>query len=334
MSKEQQQKVMDMVTGYWVSQAIYASTKLGVPDLLKDGPRSSDDIANQVGANHTAMYRLLRALASVGLFEALAGQQFRLTSLGGYLCAEHPLSLRAYSVMGGDLQYETWSDVLYSIKTGKCAYDHRTGSTFFEDLGKNPKAAETFSDAMTSFLESTPQSVVEAYDFSEIKEVVDLGGAHGTLLSAILRAYPQMKGVLFDLPHVVEAARPHVSAANVTSRCKLVAGSFFESIPAGADAYILSTILHDWDDEHAVAILKQCRKAIAPTARLLVVEMVIEDGNDPFFGKWLDLHVLVMHGGRDRTEAEYRQLFETSGFQLRRTIRTNSLRSILEAVPV
>jgi hypothetical protein len=334
MDVAQQQKMLDLLIGYWVSQAIYASAKLGVADLLKDGPLPITEIAGRVGADEPAMYRLMRALASKGLFEESAGQCFGLTPFGSCLCADHPFSLRAISLMCGDLQYDAWGDILYSIRSGRCAYDRRMGRSFFEMLEKTEGAPQIFSDAMTSFLHDIPQSVVEGYDFSGIGRLVDVGTGRGTLLSTILRAYPKMKGVLFDLPIVAEGARDHISAAGVASQCEIIGGSFFDSIPAGGDAYILSTVLHDWDDERSIAILKGCRKAIAPGGKLLIVELLIPDGNEPFFGKWLDMHMLVMHGGRDRTEAEYRHLIEASGFRFYRTIRTSFLRSVIEAVPV
>jgi hypothetical protein len=326
-------ELLDVITGYWVSQAVYAAAKFGIADLLKGGPRPAAELARAVGAAEGALYRLLRALAGKGIFQEIGEGRFALTPLAELLCEDHPLSLRPLSVMFGDLQYHAWGDIVHSVRTGKCAYEHRTGRAFFDDLAADSGAALTFSRAMTSFLQSIPRSVVEVYDFSPFGQVVDVGGAHGGLLAAILKAHPQARGVLFDQPHVMDRAREAMVAAGLSARCEFVGGDFFASVPSGGDAYILSTILHDWDDERCAAILRNCRAAIGRNGKLLLVEMVIQDGNDPFFGKWLDLHMLIMHGGRDRTETEYAHLLRSAGFRLNRVIPTNFLRSILEAVP-
>jgi hypothetical protein len=323
--------LLEKITGYWVSQAVYVAAKLGVADRLGTAPRPVAQLATEVAAQPEALYRLMRALASVGIFAETEPQHFALTPLAQQLRADHPTSLRAVALLCGDLQYQAWGDLLHSARTGACAYEHQTGIPFFDHLKREPEAARTFTAAMTSFLQSIPRSVIEVYDFSRFRKVVDVGGAQGTLIAAVLDANPALSGVLFDLPHVVAQARPAIEAANLSGRCALVGGDFFESVPSGGDLYILSTIIHDWDDERSVRILENCRAAMAPGARLLLVEMVIEPGNEPFFGKWLDLHMLVMHGGRDRTRAEYERLLERAGFRLQQVIPTGFLRSVLEA---
>lgn len=331
---EQANTLLGLMTGYWVSQAVYAVAKLGVADLLIDGARSTEDLANQLGADEDALYRLMRALASVGIFMESESNNFSLTPKAELLRSDHPFSLRPVALLIGDLQYTAWNDIVYSIKTGKCAYEYRHGEPFFDFLEKNAEAAQTFSTAMSSFLQSIPRSVTEVYDFSGFKKVVDVGGAHGTLVSTILRAHPALEGVLFDLPEVVESASQLAENADVASRCSFVGGSFFDSVPKGGDVYILSTIIHDWNDEQSIEILKQCRQAISPEGKLLLVEMVIQPGNEPFFGKWLDMHMLVMHGGHDRTEEEYRNLLQAAGFEISRVIQTDFLRSVIEAGPI
>ncbi len=331
---EQANKLLNLMIGYWVSQAVYAAAKLGIADLLTTDPQPVEELAQKVDANEDALYRLMRALASVGIFTESESSCFSMTPKAELLRSDHPLSLRPVALLCGDLQYAAWGDIVYSVKTGQCAYEYRTGEPFFDFLEKNTEAAQTFSTAMTSFLQSIPQSVVQVYDFSELNRVVDVGGAHGTLISTILRANPTLRGVLFDLPDVVESARQLDEVKDVVSRCTFVGGDFFESVPSGGDVYILSTIIHDWDDEHSIRILKNCRKAMAHDGKLLLVEMVIQPGNEQFFGKWLDMHMLVMHGGHDRTEAEYRDLLEAAGFKINRVIQTDFLRSVIEAVPV
>jgi hypothetical protein len=333
-SMAQSHKLLDLITGYWVAQAIYAAAKLGIADRLRDGPRPVAELAAETAANEEALYRLLRALAGRGLFEEGPGRTFGLTSLAELLREDHPLSLRPLSVMFGDLQYQPWGDILYSVETGRCAYDKRAGEPFFDSLAKDPTAAQTFSRAMTSFLQAIPASVVGVYDFAGFERVVDVGSAHGALMTAILKANPRLHGVLFDLPHVVTGAREPLAAAGLAGRCDFVGGDFLKAVPRGGDLYVLSTILHDWDDERCVQILRNCREAMTRRGKLLLVEMVIQDGNEPFFGKWLDLHMLVMHGGRDRTAAEYERLLRAGGFRLERTVPTNFLRSVVEAVPV
>jgi SAM-dependent methyltransferase len=327
-------QLLDLITGYWVSQAIYTAAKLGIADLLKGGPRTAADLARTAEVDEEALYRLLRALAGKQIFQEVGDRRFALTPLAELLREDHPLSLRPLSVMFCGLQYHAWGDILHSVRTGKCAYEHQTGQPFFDYLAADSAAALTFSRAMTSFLQSIPKSVVEVYDFAPFRKIVDVGAATGTLLAAILKAHTQARGVLFDQPHVMDKAREAMAAEGLSARCEFVGGDFFASVPRGGDAYILSTILHDWDDERCLAILRNCREAISPGGKLLLVEMVIKNGNDPFFGKWLDLHMLVMHGGHDRTEAEYAHLLRSAGFQLNRVIPTNFLRSVVEAAPV
>lgn len=327
-------KLLEMISGNWVSQSVYAAAKLGIADLLKDGPQNIDELAQATGADVQSLYRLMRALASVDVFTEVEDKHFWLTPIGECLQTENPNSLRFMAILFGEVQYQAWADIVYSVKTGKCAYEHQNGISFFHYLEQNAEAAQTFNKAMTNFLQQTPISVADAYDFSGFNKVVDVGGGHGSLISSILSANPKVRGVLFDAPHVIEGAKEHIQAAELSDRCELVSGDFFKSVPSGGDAYILSTIIHDWDDDSSIAILKNCHDAMVENGKLLLVEMVILPGNEPFFGKLLDLHMLIMHGGHDRTEAEYGTLLAQAGFKMTKIITTKSLRSVIEAVRV
>jgi hypothetical protein len=326
------QKLLEMISGYWVSQSIYAAAKLGIADLLKDGPQHIDQLAQAVEADVQSLYRLMRGLASVGVFIEVENRHFRMTPIGEHLQTGNPNSLRFLALLFGKEQYQAWADIVYSVRSGKCAYEHQNGTSFFHYLEQDVEAAQTFNQAMMNFLQQIPISVADAYDFSGFNKIVDVGGGHGNLISSILKANPLIRGVLFDVPHVIEGAQKHT--AGLSERCELVTGDFFKSVPSDGDAYILSTIIHDWDDGSSIAILKNCHDAMVKDGKLLLVEMVIPPGNDPFFGKLLDLHMLVMHGGRERTEAEYRTLLAKAGFKLTNIITTKSLRSVIEAVRV
>lgn len=327
-------KLLEMITGNWVSQSIYAAAKLGIADLLKDAPQNIEKLAQATGADVQSLYRLMRALTSVGVFTEVEDKRFWLTPIGECLQTENPNSLRFIAILFGEVQYQAWADIVYSVKTGKCAYEHQNGKSFFYYLEQNAKAAQTFDKAMTNFLQQVLISVANAYDFSGFSKVVDVGGGHGALISNILSANAKVRGVLFDAPHVIEGAKEHIQAAGLSERCELVAGDFFKSVPSGGDAYILSTIIHDWNDDSSIAILKNCHDAMVEDGKLLLVETVIPPGNEPSFGKLLDLHMLIMHGGHDRTEAEYRTLLAQAGFKMTKMITTKSLRSVVEAVRV
>lgn len=327
-------KLLEMISGNWVSQSVYAVAKLGIADLLKDGPQNIDELAQATGADVQSLYRLMRALASVGVFTEVEDRCFQVTPIAECLQTENPNSLRALSILWGEEQFQAWAEILYSVKTGKCAYEHQNGVSFFDYLEQNAEAARTFDEAMTTYSQQTHISVADAYDFSGINKIVDVGGGHGTLISSILEAYPNLRGVLFDSAHAIEGAQKHIQAAGLSERCELVAGDFFKSLPSGEDVYVLSSIIHDWDDDSSIAILKNCHDAMVENGKLLLVEMVISPGNEPFFGKLLDLHMLIMHGGHDRTEAEYRTLLAQTGFKMTKIITTKSLRSVIEAVRV
>jgi hypothetical protein len=324
--------LLRMMTGYWVSQALNVAADLGVADLLRDGSRSSDDLAAACGAHAPTLYRLLRALASVGVFTELDGCRFALTPLAELLCSDVPGSMRALARMYGSEQYRAWGDLLESVRTGRPAFDRTFGASYFDYLARSPEADAIFNEAMTGWTTRVAEAVVAAYDFAGVDTVVDVGGGHGLLLVTILRAHPTMRGVLFDQPHVVKGAQPRLEAAGVADRCAIEGGDFFASVTEGGDVYILAQILHDWDDDRCRAILGKCHRAMRPMGKLLVVEQVLPPANEPSLGKWLDLHMLVLLTGRERTEAEYRDLLGAAGFELTRVIPTSSGASIVEGL--
>lgn len=324
--------LLRMMTGYWVSKALNVAAELALADLLQEGPRTIDELASACDAHPPTLYRLLRALASVGVFTEIEGYRFALTPLAELLRSDVPDSMRALARMYGSEQYRAWGDLLDSVRSGDPAFDRVFGASYFDYLARSPEAGAVFNQAMTGWTTQVADAVVAAYDFARMNTIVDVGGGHGLLLTTILRAHPSMRGVLLDLPHVVAGAQPLLEAAGVAERCEAVGQDFFASVSDGGDGYILAQILHDWDDERCQIILRNCRQAMRPDGKLLVVEQVLPPANEPSLGKWLDLHMLVLLTGRERTEAEYRALLEAAGFELTKVIPTRSGASIVEGV--
>jgi hypothetical protein len=326
--------LLQMMTGYWVSQALHVAAKLGIADLLADGPVDCEDLAAATDTHAPSLQRVLRALASVGVFTEVSPGSFALTPLAELLRTETPGSMRALAIMYAEEQYRAWGELLHSVRTGEMAFDHQFGMGYFEYLAQHPEADRVFNEAMTGWTHQLVGAVMDTYDFSPFKTIVDVGGGYGALLTAILRSNPGTRGVLFEQPHVVASAEEQLVAAGVADRCTFVGGDFFAAVPTGGDAYVLSQILHDWDDERCVAILGQCRRVMPDHGKLLVVELVLPEGDEPFLGKWLDLHMLVLLGSRERTAAEYDTLFRAAGFKLARVVPTPPGPSVVEAVPV
>ncbi|MBI1247282.1 methyltransferase [bacterium] len=321
-----------MITGYWISQAIYAAAKFNVADHLKDGPKSIDQLAAETSTNPDALYRLLRALASVGIFAEGESRQFSSTPIGELLQTDVPGSKKALALMSGDEQFRAWGDIDYSIQTGKMSFDKVFGKPIFEYLGEHPDKAKIFDAAMVGVHGRESDLITGAYDFSKISVVADIGGGNGSQITPILKKNGHLKGILYDLPHVIERAQAPMEAAGLTDRCELIGGSFFESIPEGADVYMMRHIIHDWDDEKSITILKNCHKAMPADGKLLIMDSVIPPGNDPNPAKFLDLVMLMIPGGKERTEEEFRQLLDQAGFQLTQVIPTDGGVSIVEAV--
>jgi hypothetical protein len=329
-----QMAMLKMISGFWISRSIYVAAKLGIPDLLQEGAKTAEELAQATGTHARSLYRVLRALASVGVFSEEDGGRFALTPLSTVLQTNTPGSIRWFTISElGEEHYPAWGDLMHSVKTGGIAFDHVFGMDVWEFFQKNPDNARLFNDSMSGMTAAANEAIMSQYDFSSFKKIVDIGGGHGGLIISILKANPELRGVLFDSPSVAEGARQRLESAWLTNRCESVAGDFFKSVPTGADGYILKWIIHDWDDERATAILRNIRDAITGDGKLLVVDVVIPPGSEPHFGKFIDLNMLVMTGGHERTEQEFRQLFATSGFNLNRVVRTESPFSIVEGMP-
>ncbi len=332
MTKASPHQQLDrMITGYWISQAIYAAAKFSIADHLKYGPKSVDELAEATCTNAEALYRLLRALASNGIFAEGESRQFSLTPLAEPLQSDVPGSKRALALMSGDEQFRAWAEIDYSIQTGRIAFEKVYGKPIFDYLGDNPDKARIFDAAMVGIHGRESNAILDAYDFSDIGVVADIGGGNGSQIITILEKHPNAKGILFDLPHVIERAKNLIESAGFSDRCELVADSFFDAVPEGADAYMMRHIIHDWDDEKSLTILRNCHQAMSSNSKLLIVESVIPPGNEPFGGKFLDLVMLLIPGGKERTEDEYRELLGKAGFELTQVVPTGTEISIMEA---
>lgn len=326
-------RLMEMIFGFALSRSIAVAAQFGVADLLKDVPKSADELAQAIGAHPRSLYRLLRALSGAGVFAEEADGRFSLTPLSELLLSDAPQSLRAFAAMMADeVNFETWAELPYSIRNGKPAAPHRLGMPWFDWLGQNPAKGKEFHDAMTSLSAGAVAAVVSAYDFSGINKLVDVGGGHGLLLASVLSKYLNMEGVLYDAPAVVRGAAEVLAAHGVAGRCGTVGGDFLRSVPAGGDAYIMKHIIHDWSDEECVTILGHCHAGMAAGGKVLIVEMVVPERNVPAISKFLDLEMLLFLTGRERTEAEYRDLLGRAGFELTRIVETPSPYSVIEGL--
>lgn len=321
-----------MAFGALLTQALYVAARLGVADLLAAGPRPVAELATETGTHERSLYRVLRSLAGAGVFAEVAPKSFGLTPLAEPLRADAPGSMRSGIIfMGEQWHFNVWANMMHSVRTGRPAWGHTHGAEVFEYLAANPAHAEIFNDAMTDMSAVMAPVVVEAYDFSGFGTLADIAGGHGSLLAQILKANPNLSGVLFDVAPVVEGAGALLKREGVAGRVERVAGDFFKSVPH-ADAYVLKHIIHDWDDERASLILRNINAAMGPGGRVLIVETVVPEGNAPHYSKVLDLEMLVSPGGIERTAEEYAALLATAGLRLSRIVPTRSPFSIVEAV--
>lgn len=327
--------LLRLATGSWLSQCIYVVAKLGIADLLLECPNSAETLASRIGADAGALHRVLRALASVGVFEEDGDHRFHITPIAACLCSDAPESLRAFAVMLGEPEHwRAWGDVLYSVTTGKPAFERVFGVQRFEYFADHPEDSRIFSDAMTSRAGTENAAIVAARDFSGFGRVIDVGGGQGSLVDAILAVTSRTRCVIFDLAEVVALAAERAAPAEYATRREVVAGSFFDSVPAGADAYVLKKVIQDWEDERAIAILANCRMAMPRSGRLILIEPLIPPGNVSSFNKLLDLLLLVWTpGGRARTEDEHRALLAAAKLKIERVVATRSGLSIIEATP-
>lgn len=334
--------LLNMIVGNWVANAIGAAARLRIADQIGDAPVSTADIAVRLGAHEPSLFRLMRGLASVGIFAEQGTRQFVHSPLSRFLRSDHPNSMRAVAdMLTGEGADRAWEQLDYSVRTGKPAFDKMFGMNHWEYFRANPDANELFNHAMTGIAASMHLAAIEAYDFSRFESLIDVGGGHGHLLASVLKAYPSLRGSVFDQAHVINGATAMFKSFGVGDRAGTIGGSFFESIPAhpaGIDpaktAYVMSHILHDWNDEQCLAILKNVRAAAKPGTTLLVFDAVIPPGNEPNFGKLLDLNMLVLITGRERTAEEFHALLAKAGFKVTRIVPTKSSVSIVESVGV
>ena len=326
--------LLQMVFGKWVTQALGTIVEIGVPDLLTKGAQRCGDLAREAGVSEDGLYRLLRALASVGLFAESPDRRFKLTRTGQLLRSDHPESVAGFARFSAhDITWQPSGRLDYSVKTGLPAFDHVFGTPLFEYFSRNPEAAAIFDNAMTSMSSTEARAAAAAYDFKGIETLMDVAGGHGLLLATVLGRHKTMRGVLFDLPHVAAGGDATFTRAGIKGRVRIESGDFFKELPSGADAIIMKHIIHDWDDDSATRILQTCHSALGDRGKVLIVDSVIPPGNTPHLGKLLDLAMLVFTPrGRERTKAEFAQLLRGAGFRLSRVIATESPLSVVEAV--
>lgn len=328
-------QLIQMVSGYWISKVIYAAAKLDLADRLADGPKSAEELAGPTGTHAPTLHRLMRTLASLGVLTERDEKRFALTPLGEALKTGAPGSARASVLTLGNRPFVgAFEEIMYSLETGGTGFEKAMGMPVFDYLAQHPDEASMFSETMVGFHGGETPAVAAAYDFSAFGMLVDVGGATGNMLSAILSRHAGPHGVLFDMPHVVGDAPALLRENGVEDRVTIVSGSFFEGIPKGGDAYILSHIIHDWNEDQCQTILTNCRNAMKPDSKLLIVEFVLPEGDTPHIGKIADMVMLVVPGGQERTAAEYETLLAKAGFRMTRVVATESPVSIVEAVIV
>jgi len=333
MSEPPHVQLIQTATAFWASRVVYVAAKLGLADLLVDGPKSAAELAPPTGTHAPSLHRLMRALAGLGILAQDGEHRFSLTPLGQALRSGAPGAARASVLtLAGDWIWHGFDHLLYSVETGKSGMEKALGEPLFDWLAKRPEEASNFSETMIGFHGMEPAAVAAAYDFSTSKKIVDVGGATGHLLSTVIASHPGPRGVLFDMPHVVRDAPALVASRGLADRITIESGSFFESVPAGGDLYMLSHVIHDWSEPQCLKILGNCREAMNPDGKLLIIEMVIPEDNDPHPGKMLDIMMLVGPGGQERTVPEYHTLLGKAKLRVSRVVPTRSAVTIIESV--
>jgi len=330
--------MLRVITGFRISRAVYVAAKLGIADLLKEGPKSSEELARVTGMHPNSLYRVLRALASESIFAEDGQGRFALTPIAATLRNDVPGSLRAWAILVlGEEHYQAWGDLMHTVRTSETSFKHVFGTGYFQYEAQHPEHAKIFDEAMANLTGIYNSAVLAGYSFASIERIVDVGGGDGSLIVAVLQANPQMKGMLFDLPHVTEKAQKRITDAGLSGRCEVVAGDAFVSVPSAGDAYILSRVTNSFDNERALVILQNCRRAIPKKGKLLLVERVLPDrvehrveAQGPILS---DLNMMVTSGGRERTATEHRNLLTKAGFALSKIIPTGSEVSVIEAEP-
>ena len=326
------QHVMQLATGFMMSTALHIATTLRVPDHLASGPRSAADLAKATGAREDALYRILRTLASAGVFEESAPRTFVNNASSEILRSGRPGMYDTVLWVADPFHLRVYADAMHTVMTGQPAAEKTVGMKVFEYFPKDPELSERFNNAMTALSAVVIQAALEAYDFSGIGTLVDIAGGHGQVLTSVLQKYPTTRGVLTDLPHVLAGADRRIRELGLADRIRTEPIDFFKAVPAGGDAYIMKHIIHDWDDAEALTILRNIRKVLPASGRVVLLESVLPPGNQPDFGKVIDLEMMLMPGGRERTEEEFRSLFARAGFRLTRVVPTAAPLWVVEAV--
>ena len=327
--------LLNLAAGGWIAQAVYVAAKLGIADILEHGPKRPAEIAAITGSDPHALHRLMRTLASVGVFAEDNEERFGLTPLADGLRSSAKVSLRAFAVMlGEDILWRPWGRLLDAVQSGKAAFETVFGERLYDYLTQHPEAAAIFNAAISDRARQENEAVVKAYDWWP-PTIVDIGGGQGSLLAAILASAPASRGILFETPHVTKGGSKLIAAAGLTDRCSVAGGNFFEAVPTGGDLYLMRRVLHGWSDERAKLILLNTRAVMGERSRLVIIEHVLAAGNEPSWGKMLDLQQLVLSdGGRERTLAEYETLFHAAQLSVSRVIKTSSTASLIEVLPV
>jgi ubiquinone/menaquinone biosynthesis C-methylase UbiE len=330
-------KMRGLIMGFAISQAIAAAGKLGIADLLRNGPRTVSELSRECGVAEHRLYRLLRALSGEGVFAEQEDGRFELTPAAELLRSDHPESLRDWAIFMTGLPYRMYSEILHSVKTGEDASRRVFGAPLFEYVSAHPDEAAKLHRAMVSVSAPRVAGLLEEYDFSRVKTVVDVGGGSGAMVAAVAKRYPGLHGVSLDLANAEPGARKTFNESGLLDRCEFIAQDFFQEVPAGADVYILSAVLHDWGDEQCLKILHNCRRAIPITGTLLIVDLLMsgEKNKPDTYRNFLDVTTLLgtEHGGMERTENEFRKLLESAGFRLARVIQMKAPQAIIEALP-
>ncbi|PWT92372.1 MAG: methyltransferase [Acidobacteria bacterium] len=325
-------QLVQMAMGHWISHIVYAAAKLNLADHLAKGAMSADQLAGMTGTLAPYLYRLMRTLASLGILTEDESHRFGLTPLGEALKTGAPGSARpSILTIAAPWWMQGFGELMYSLQTGKSGFEKMMEMPVFDWLAKHPEEASLFNETMVGVHGGEPAAVAAAYDFSGLNTIVDVGGGTGNLLTTILASHKGLRGILYDLPHVVREAGPMIKSRGLEDRVTVEAGSFFENIPKGGDAYMLSHIIHDWSEDQCLKIFGVCKRVMNPATRLLIIEMVLPEGNTPHPGKLLDMMMLVGPGGQERTEKEYAALLAKAGLRLTRVVPTASPASVVEA---
>ena len=329
------QQLFQLALGYMPAVSLNVIVKLGIPDLLAAGPLSVQQLSQKTGINEDRLYRVMRALSTVGVFRETDRRSFAHTSVSELLRKDHPVSQHdMVNWIADPFHFHTYANLMRTLKTGESAMEVAAGKPIFDFFRDDLEEGQVFNAAMVNFTQTCIGAILEAYDFSNIRTLIDVGGGYGSVVAAILARHPGMRGILYDLEHVVAGAPPALAAAGVTGRCEIRAGNFFEAVPTGGDAYIMKHIIHDWDDDKATTILNNIKKAFQNKAggKVILLEAVVAEPGEPDLAKWIDLEMMAGPGGRERTRDEFQRLFEKAGFRLNRIVPTKSPLSVIEAI--